>query len=149
MKESMNLTKSLAWKLTSQKTKTKLLKHFSESKLQGVHIHCPEGATPKDGPSAGTAITVAIYSLFNKKKVKNTIALTGEINLQGRVTMIGGLKLKILGGIKAGVKEFIYPKDNEKDFQKFLEKYGDKPVIKGIKFHPVEDIQQVFKLVFL
>ena len=149
MKESMNVAKSLAWKLTSQKTKTKLLKHFSESKLQGVHIHCPEGATPKDGPSAGTAITVAIYSLFNKKKVKNTIALTGEINLQGRVTMIGGLKLKILGGIKAGVKEFIYPKDNEKDFQKFLEKYADKPVIEGIKFHPVEDIQQVFKLVFL
>ena len=149
MKESMNVAKSLAWKLTSQKTKTKLLKHFGESKLQGVHIHCPEGATPKDGPSAGTAITVAIYSLFNNKKVKNTIALTGEINLQGRVTMIGGLKLKILGGIKAGVKEFIYPKENEKDFQKFMEKYSDKPVIDGIKFHPVDNIQEVFKLVFL
>ena len=59
------------------------------------------------------------------------------------------LRIKIIGGIKACVKEIIYPKDNEKDFQKFLEKYGDKPVIKGIKFHPVEDIQQVFKLVFL
>jgi len=149
MKESMNVAKSLAWKLTSQKTKTKLLKHFTETKLQGVHIHCPEGATPKDGPSAGTAITVAIYSLFNKKKVKNTIALTGEINLQGRVTAIGGLKLKILGGIKAGVKEFIYPKENQKDYDKFMEKYSDKPVIAGIKFHPVENIQQVLKLVFL
>ena len=149
MKESMNVAKSLAWKLTSQKIKTKLLKHFTETKLQGVHIHCPEGATPKDGPSAGTAITVAIYSLFNKKKVKNTIALTGEINLQGRVTAIGGLKLKILGGIKAGVKEFIYPKENQKDYDKFMEKYSDKPVIAGIKFHPVENIQQVLKLVFL
>ena len=149
MKESMNVAKSLAWKLTPQKTKTKLLKHFTETKLQGVHIHCPEGATPKDGPSAGTAITVAIYSLFNKKKVKNTIALTGEMNLQGRVTMIGGLKLKILGGIKAGVKEFIYPKENQKDFDKFMEKYVDKPLIEGIKFHPVETIQEVFKLVFL
>ena len=149
MKESMNVAKSLAWKLTPQKTKTKLLKHFAETKLQGVHIHCPEGATPKDGPSAGTAITVAIYSLFNKKKVKNTIALTGEMNLQGRVTMIGGLKLKILGGIKAGVKEFIYPKENQKDFDKFMEKYANKPLIEGIKFHPVETIQEVFKLVFL
>jgi ATP-dependent Lon protease len=63
--------------------------------------------------------------------------------------MIGGLKLKILGGIKAGVKEFIYPKENEKDFQKFMEKYSDKPVIDGIKFHPVDNIQEVFKLVFL
>ena len=91
----------------------------------------------------------SIYSLFNKKKVKNTIALTGEINLQGRVTAIGGLKLKILGGIKAGVKEFIYPKENQKDYDKFMEKYSDKPVIAGIKFHPVENIQQVLKLVFL
>ena len=82
-----------------------------------IHIHCPEGATPKDGPSAGTAITVAIFSLLNNKKVKNTIAITGEINLQGRVTQIGGLKLKILGGIKAGVKEFIYPRENQKDFK--------------------------------
>jgi ATP-dependent Lon protease len=149
MKESMNVAKSLAWKLTSKKTQTALLKKFKSTKLQGVHIHCPEGATPKDGPSAGTAITVAIFSLLNNKKVKNNIALTGEMNLQGKVSAIGGLKLKILGGIKAGVKEFIYPKDNEKDFKKFMEKYADNPIIKGIKFNPVENIDNVFKLVFI
>ena len=149
MKESMNVAKSLAWKLTTKKNQKKLSKEFSESKLQGIHVHCPEGATPKDGPSAGTAITVAIYSLLNNKKVKNNIALTGEINLQGKVTKIGGLKLKILGGIRAGVKEFIYPKENQKDFDKFWEKYGEKNVVSGIKFNAVENINQVFKLVFV
>ena len=124
-------------------------KEFSENKLQGIHIHCPEGATPKDGPSAGTAITVAIYSLLNAKKIKNNIAITGEINLQGRVTKIGGLKLKILGGIKAGVKEFIYPKENQKDFDKFWEIYGEKPIVKNIKFNPVDSIHDVLKLVFV
>tara|TARA_Y100000816_G_scaffold283099_1_gene259590 strand:+ start:7 stop:1134 length:1128 start_codon:yes stop_codon:yes gene_type:complete len=148
MKESMNVAKSLAWKLTPKKKQKKLSKEFLETKLQGIHIHCPEGATPKDGPSAGTAITVAIYSLLNNKKVKNNIALTGEINLQGKVTQIGGLKLKILGGIKAGVKEFIYPKQNQKDFDKFWEKYGEKPVVNNIKFYPVDNINEVFKLVF-
>jgi ATP-dependent Lon protease len=149
MKESMNVAKSLAWKLTTKKVQSSLLKNFKSTKLQGVHIHCPEGATPKDGPSAGTAITVAIYSLLNNKKVKNDIALTGEMNLQGKVSAIGGLKLKILGGIKAGVKEFIYPKDNEKDFKKFMDKYGDNPIIDGIKFNSVENIHDVFKLVFV
>lgn len=148
MKESMNVAKSLAWKLTSNKNRKKITKEFSETKLQGIHIHCPEGATPKDGPSAGTAITVAIYSLLNNKKVKNNIAITGEINLQGRVTQIGGLKLKILGGIKAGVKEFIYPTENQKDFNKFWEVYGEKSIVKNIKFNAVDSIHDVLKLVF-
>ena len=149
MKESMNVAKSLAWKLTSTKKKNKISKEFSETKLQGIHIHCPEGATPKDGPSAGTAITVAIYSLLNNKKVKNNIAITGEITLQGQVTQIGGLKLKILGGIKAGVKEFIYPKENQKDFDKFWKVYGEKSIVKNIKFNAVNTIHDVFKLVFV
>ena len=83
MKESCNVAKSLAWKLTMAKQQTKLLKTFIDTKLQGVQLHCPEGATPKDGPSAGAAMTVSIYSLFNNRKVKNTFAITGEINLQG------------------------------------------------------------------
>ena len=149
MKESGNVAKSLAWKITSAKQQKKLLKQFEDTKMQGVQIHCPEGATPKDGPSAGTAITIAIYSLFNEKKIKNNIAITGEINLQGYVTAIGGLKLKILGGIKAGVKTFIFPESNQKDFDKFMEKYSDKPVIEGIDFYPVKHITDVLKLVFV
>ena len=118
--------------------------------MQGLHVHCPEGATPKDGPSAGTAITTAIYSLFNSKKIKNNIAITGEMNLQGRVTAIGGLNLKIVGGIEAGITEFIYPKENHKDFILFMEKYeDDKSVFDNIVFHEVENIEQVLDLVFI
>ena len=149
MKESMNVAKTLAWKLTSQARRKKLLETFEKTKLQGLHIHCPEGAVPKDGPSAGTAITVAMYSLFNGKKIKKDIAITGEINLQGNVTAIGGLELKILGGIRAGVKEFIYPEENEKDFKDAQEKYKEKNYFDGIKFTAVSHIDEVLKMVFV
>ena len=96
MKESMNVAKTLAWNLCTDKMKKTIL----EGNLGGIHIHCPEGSVPKDGPSAGTAITVAIYSLFMKKEIPNNIGITGEINLSGMVTKIGGLELKILGGYK-------------------------------------------------
>ena len=135
MKESMNVAKTLAWKLTSDKKQKELVKKFETCKMQGLHIHCPEGATPKDGPSAGGAITVALYSILNNKKIKNTIAMTGEINIQGKITAIGGLELKILGGIRAGVKEFLYPSQNKKDFDKFMERYGENKIINNIKFH--------------
>jgi len=148
MQESMNVAKTLAWKLSKKKHK-KLIADFDKTKMQGIHIHCPEGSTPKDGPSAGTAITVAIYSLLNRKKIKNNIAITGEINLQGKVSAIGGLHLKIKGGIKAGIKKFIYPIENKKDFKKFSEKLIDKSILEGITFHPVDNIAQVLKLVFV
>jgi len=125
MKESMNVAKSLAWKLTSIERKRELIKQFEETKCQGLHIHCPEGAVSKDGPSAGTAITIAIYSLLNNIPINNTIAITGEINLQGQVSAIGGLDCKILGGIKAGVKIFLYPEANANDYHDFIEKYGE------------------------
>ena len=149
MKESMNVAKTLAYKLTPSKRQKTLIKNFKETNMQGLHIHCPEGAVPKDGPSAGSAITTAIYSLLNKKKIKNTIGITGEITLLGNITAIGGLKLKILGGIKAGIKEFIYPKENQEDFEKFMEKNKDNPDVKGIIFHSVENIKEVFSLVFV
>ena len=148
MKESMNVAKTLAWSLITDEQRASNIKYFEESKLQGLHIHCPEGATPKDGPSAGTAITTCLYSLFSKRKIKNTIAITGEINLQGNVTAIGGLELKILGGIRGGVKEFIFPKENKKDFDEFMEKYSEKSFLKDITFHQLETIHQVFELVF-
>jgi endopeptidase La len=145
MKESMNVAKTLAWSLTDDDKKEELIKKFEKTKTQGIHIHCPEGAVPKDGPSAGTAITVTLYSLLNNKKIKNTIAITGEMNLQGRVTAIGGLDLKILGGIRAGVKTFVFPKDNEKDYHDFLEKYSKNVNIDGISFHAIETIDEALK----
>ena len=147
MKESMNVALTLAWNLTSNDMKEQMQGLHLLNK-NGVHIHCPEGATPKDGPSAGTAITVAIYSLFNNLKIKNNFGITGEICLNGRVTEIGGLDLKFLGGIKAGIKEFIYPKENQKDYDSFIEKYKDDDEIMSIKYHAVDKIEDVFELIF-
>ena len=150
MKESMTVAKSLAWSLFTRDSEQslKLQTALEKNKNQGLHIHVPEGATPKDGPSAGTAITMVMYSLFTGKKIKNDIAITGEICLQGRVTAIGGLDLKILGGIRAGVKTFIYPVDNKKDFTEFMEKYSSNLFIKDVKFVPVEMIDEVMPLIF-
>ena len=147
MKESMNVAKTLAWDLTPEKRIKTLLKQFGETKKQGLHIHCPEGAISKDGPSAGTAITVAIYSIFNNKQIRNDIAITGEINLQGQVTPIGGLDVKIIGGIKAGVKTFLYPNGNQRDFEEW--KANNKKEVDDIKFVSVNNIKEVFKYVFV
>ena len=141
MKESMNVALSLAWKLTPMDMQESYMKH-----KMGIHIHCPDGSTPKDGPSAGACITTAIYSLLNSKHIRNTAALTGEINLQGNITMIGGLQLKVLGAIKAGVTEIMYPEENEKDYRKIITKYEKQTA--GIAFHSVKTIQDVFNVLF-
>ena len=149
MKESMNVAKTMAWSLLTDKRKKELVKKFDETKSQGIHVHCPEGATPKDGPSAGTAITTVIYSLLSDRKINNEVAITGEMDLRGNVTIIGGLDLKILGGIAAGVKKFLFPKQNVKDYEKLRERYDDNDkIFDGISFHPVETIEEVLELVF-
>ena len=84
MKESMNVAKTLAWTLTSEGRQKELIKRFEETKNQGLHVHCPEGAVSKDGPSAGGAITLSIYSLLNDIFIDNTISMTGETNLRGK-----------------------------------------------------------------
>ena len=91
-----------------------------------------------------------MYSMLTKKKIKHNVAITGEMNLQHKVTAIGGLDLKIIGGIEAGVTEFIYPEENQEDYERFLEKYEKrKEILEGIKFHKVENVEQVLKLVFV
>ena len=143
MKESMNVAKSLAWDLLTEKEKENVSNKLNKS--DGIHIHLPEGATPKDGPSVGTAITIAIYSLFTGRKIKNTYAITGEICLQGNITEIGGLEVKLLGGIKSGVTTFIYPKDNHKDYLKFIKKYSKYSYINYIG---VDNINSVLDIIF-
>jgi len=135
MKESMNVAKTLAWQQMSEAEQEKI-------KCQGLHIHCPEGAVSKDGPSAGTAITIAIYSRLTGKPIRNEVAITGEINLQSQITEIGGLEQKVLGGIRAGVRKFLYPQSNETDFQKIKKKYGEKPFMVGIEFVAVDRLEQ-------
>ena len=148
MKESMNVAKTLAWKLTPLKRQKELLDDFEKVKSYGMHIHCPEGATPKDGPSAGTAITTVLYSRLNNVKIPNHIAITGEIDLRGKVTAIGGLNLKILGGIRAGVTTFLFPEENIKDFELFKDEHNDKSIFEKYKYIPVNNIERVLKIVF-
>ncbi len=146
MKESMNVAKTLAWSLCSDDVKSKLLKQFENTMCQGIHIHCPEGSVNKDGPSAGTAETTAIYSVLNDRPINNTVAITGEIDLRGNITAIGGLEYKISGGIRAGVKTFLFPSENSKDFADFKKKTI---IPDDIKFIEVSNIHEVFEHVFV
>jgi ATP-dependent Lon protease len=149
MKESMNVAKSIAWNLLTEAERKTCLERFERTKEQGIHIHCPDGSTPKDGPSAGGAITSVIYSLLSGKPIRNDIAMTGEINLQGKITEIGGLEQKILGGIRAGVKTFVYPESNTPEFDKFMKKYKDNKSLEGIKFIAVSAIKSVFEHLYV
>ena len=106
-----------------------------------VHIHVPEGATPKDGPSAGVTMLTSLVSVFTQRKVKNKLAMTGEITLRGKVLPVGGIKEKILAAKRANIKEIILCKDNEKDILEIKEKY-----LKGLKFHYVKDMSEVIDL---
>ena len=106
-----------------------------------LHIHVPEGATPKDGPSAGIAMYTTMVSVFTKIPVKKDVAMTGEITLQGRVLPIGGLKEKLLAALRGGIKTVIIPKDNEKDLAELPDN-----VKKEMKIIPVSDVSEVLKI---
>jgi ATP-dependent Lon protease len=109
-----------------------------------VHVHVPEGAIPKDGPSAGITIATSLASAFTQRKVKKNLAMTGEITLRGKVLPVGGIKEKILAAKRAGIKEIIISKENEKDIDEINEIY-----IKGLKFNFVEDIKEVLEIALL
>jgi ATP-dependent Lon protease len=122
MKESMNCALTLAWNIIPDSIK-KLINDCKEG--YGLHIHCPESATPKDGPSAGLAITTAIVSRLTNTPIRNDIAMTGEVDLLGKAHEIGGLYSKLQGALNAGVKKVLIPKDNEKDLDIIFKKEED------------------------
>ena len=109
-----------------------------------VHVHVPEGAVPKDGPSAGITMTTALVSAFTKRKVRPRIAMTGEMTLRGKVLPIGGVKEKILAAKRAGITDLILCDDNRKDIAEIPDFY-----LKGLKFHYVKDINEVINLALL
>jgi len=106
-----------------------------------IHIHVPEGATPKDGPSAGITMLTSIVSLLTQRRVKNKLAMTGEITLRGKVLPVGGVKEKILAAKRAKIKEIILSKDNEKNVLDI-----DKNYLKGLTFHYVSSMEEVIEL---
>jgi ATP-dependent Lon protease len=109
-----------------------------------VHIHVPEGAIPKDGPSAGVTMITSLVSAFTQRKVKKNLAMTGEITLRGKVLPVGGIREKILAAKRAGIKELILCKENRKDVEEIKEEYR-----KGLIFHYVEDVAQVVDLALM
>ncbi len=113
-------------------------------KTKDIHVHIPEGAVPKDGPSAGITLATAIISELTGKKVKNDVGMTGEITIRGRVLPIGGLKEKVIAAKKAGVKTVIFPLENKGDFDEIPDY-----VKEGLKFILVEDMKEVLKEVFV
>ncbi len=128
-----------------------LKSHAGELKLEpeifgnwNVHVHVPEGAIPKDGPSAGITMVTSIASAFTQRKVKKNIAMTGEITLRGKVLPVGGIKEKILAAKRAGINEIILSKDNQKDLEEIKEIY-----IKGLKFYFVNTIMDVLDIALL
>ena len=147
MKESMFVAKTIVWSLLDEKTQNYYTSNFEKDKKFGIHIHVPEGSTPKDGPSAGAAITTVIYSLLTKQPINKDFCITGEICLKGNITAIGGLELKILGGIRAGATKFIYPSENSKDYQEFYDNLYDKSIVKDIYFYEVSNIKEVLELI--
>ena len=105
-----------------------------------IHIHVPEGATPKDGPSAGITIATSIASALTQRKVRKNTAMTGEITLRGKVLPVGGIKEKILAAKRAGITDIVLCQENEKDILEIPDMY-----LKGVKFHYVENVQDVWK----
>jgi ATP-dependent Lon protease len=109
-----------------------------------IHIHVPEGATPKDGPSAGIAMLTSMVSTFTQKKVKKHLAMTGEITLRGKVLPVGGIKEKILAAKRANIKEIILCHENKRDIEEIKPEY-----VKGLKFHYVDKMSEVIEIAIL
>ena len=109
-----------------------------------IHIHVPEGATPKDGPSAGVTMLTALVSAFTQRKVKKHLAMTGEITLRGKVLPVGGIKEKILAAKRANIKEIILCADNKKDIEEIKSEY-----ISDLTFHYVKEMREVINIALL
>ena len=145
MQESFQISLTIAYDMLSEGQKKELLTKQASS---GIHLHMGDGSVSKSGTSAGIAITILMYSLLSGQKIKNTFAVTGEAaDLNGKVGEIGALNYKFKGGIKAGVKSFIFPKENAKDYDEFIKKYGETELVKGISFYQVDHIDQAIALI--
>ena len=139
MKESVQAAQSF---VSSNAVKFGISPHVFDK--YDIHVHVPEGATPKDGPSAGIAMFTSIVSAFTGIPIKNNIAMTGEITLRGRVLAIGGLKEKLLAAVRGGIKEVIIPKENKKD----LVEINEKEILGKIEIHFIDNANEILKKAF-
>lgn len=135
MKESAQAGLTYLWSISE---KIGLEENFKDK--YDIHVHIPDGATPKDGPSAGISMVTAIYSAMTKKSVDRFVAMTGEVTLRGRVLAIGGLKEKLLAAHRMGIKKVLIPKENERDLKEL-----DSPSLSKLKIIPVETMEEVLR----
>jgi len=148
MRESMHVSLTVAWNLTVKDRQLFLRKMYdNEYNKCGINIHTGDGSVAKDGPSGGCAITCALYSLLNDIPIKPAFGITGEIQMSGEITAIGGLNYKILGSLKSNVKSFIFPKENEKDFNEFYEKYKNDEILNNVNFYPISHVKEALELI--
>lgn len=144
MKESMDYSLKIAFSLLPQELQDKIISDSNDKKSFGLHIHTPEAAVPKDGPSAGAAITLAIYSILTGKRVNNKVALTGEIDLCKNVTAIGGVYAKLTGAKRAGVTKALIPQENIEDLER-LRRENISPEDDNFVVKPIATIEDVLR----
>lgn len=140
IKESTQVATTLAFNHLTVEQQDEYLRKFRDAP-KGFHLHMSDGATAKDGPSAGTALTVAIFSMLTNRKIRHDIAITGEIDLLGNVSAIGGLENKLEGAKSAGVKLALYPKENQKDIDKIKER-NPTLIDENLSVFPIETIDE-------
>ena len=138
MTESAGIAYSYVMHLLSDREKAREL--FAANV---IHLHVPAGATPKDGPSAGVTMACCLYSLATGKKIKKGLAMTGELTLTGRVLPVGGVKEKVIAAKRAGIKDIVIPKENDRDM-KDIPGY----IRSGLRFHQVSEIEEVIFIAF-
>jgi ATP-dependent Lon protease len=142
MKESMACAKTVAFNLIKD---TELKEKMKE---QGLHVHCPSTSIPKDGPSAGGAISLAIYSYLTQKYIRNDVCMTGEIDLNGNITKIGGLEAKLVGARKAGATLALIPEENKEQLEKLYSE-GKLEQVEGFRVIPISNINQATEHIFI
>lgn len=155
MRESMNVAFTVAWNRTSRAQQTFLRKMYNYPSASdfgnccGINIHTGENAVAKDGPSGGCAIALVLYSLFQDLPIPPKIAVTGEIQLSGQVTAIGGLSTKIIGSVKQGVTTILYPKENTREFLLFWEKkHLYATALQNVRFYAIDTFEEAIAHVF-
>ena len=145
MQESTKVASTLAWSLVAPPKQEELRTRWTTHK-QGAHVHCPEGAMKKEGPSAGTALTTALVSLLTQNPIRNDVAITGEINLSGEVSEIGGLREKMYGAKQAGCALILYPAANKKSMDKIVRECPDLLAPGHFEARAVSTIHEVLEI---
>lgn len=147
MRESVTVAINLVWSALDQQDRQRIEKDQDATGQKAIHVHFPDGATPKDGPSAGIATYIAVMSLLTKVPARTDWAVTGEVSLQGRAMEIGGIDMKITGGYESGCRNFVLPSRNQREVDRFRKHYADWKALDEIDIHLVDTAAEAARLI--